>query len=233
MKLLVTRPVEDAAPLAAKLETLDHEAIIIPLLAIVPRDNVELPVAPVQALCVSSANGLAGKRDFTRFLELPFFAIGPQSALEARHKGFTHVHDKGGNVEGLVRHITKSAKPGDGPILYLSGSETTGDIEGKLKAQGFTVIRTIVYDAEPCDVPGLAAQLAEVDGVLLYSPRTAKLWLKQLEKAGLLAVAQKLVHFCLSANVAASLPQNWLKRTAPTPDENGMLAALDRQDEAE
>ena len=169
MKLLVTRPVEDAAPLAAKLETLDHEAIIIPLLAIVPRDNVELPVAPVQALCVSSANGLAGKRDFTRFLELPFFAIGPQSALEARHKGFTHVHDKGGNVEGLVRHITKSAKPGDGPILYLSGSETTGDIEGKLKAQGFTVIRTIVYDAEPCDVPGLAAQLAEVDGVLLYS----------------------------------------------------------------
>jgi uroporphyrinogen-III synthase len=233
MKLLVTRPVDDAQPLAEKLEGLGHEAVILPLLHIEPRDGVVLPEGPFQALCVSSANGLAAKADLSPYHHAPFFAIGPQSAIEARRQGFDHVHDKGGNVEGLVRVMCKSLKPENGPILYLSGSETTGDLEGKLKAQGFTVSRVIVYDAAPCDLPGLAEQLEGVDGVLLYSPRTTKLWAAQVKQAGCEKQARALTHYCLSANVAANLPQGWAKRVSLTPDEYGMLALLDQANEAD
>jgi uroporphyrinogen-III synthase len=233
MKLLVTRPVDDAQPLAEKLEGLGHEAVILPLLQIEPRDGVVLPEGPFQALCVSSANGLAVKADLSPYHHVPFFAIGPQSALEARRQGFDHVHDKGGNVEGLVRVMCKSLKPENGPILYLSGSETTGDLEGKLKAQGFTVARIIVYDAAPCDLPGLAEQLDGVEGVLLYSPRTTKLWATQVKQAGCEDRAKVLTHYCLSANVAASLPHGWAKRVSRTPDENGMLTLLDQVNEAD
>jgi uroporphyrinogen-III synthase len=233
MKLLVTRPVEDAQPLAEKLEGLGHEAVIVPLLAIQPRDGVVLPDGPFQALCVSSANGLTTKAELSSFHHIPFFAIGPQSALEARRQGFDHVHDKGGNVEGLVRTMCKSLKPENGPVLYLSGSETTGDLEGKLKAQGFTVARVIVYDAQPCLVDDLESLLSGADGVLLYSPRTTKLWVSQVQKAGLENRAQNLQHFCLSANVAANLPQAWAKRISGTPDENGMLTLLDQSAEAD
>jgi uroporphyrinogen-III synthase len=233
MKLLVTRPVEDALPLAEKLEGLGHETVIVPLLEILPRDNVILPDMPFQALCVSSANGLVAKTDLSTFYHIPFFAIGPQSALEARRQGFDHVHDKGGNVEGLVRTMCKNLKPENGPLLYLSGSETTGDLEGKLKAQGYTVARIVVYDAQPSTVPNLATMLEGVDGVLLYSPRTTKLWVAQVQKSGLESSAISLHHFCLSANVAANLPQGWSKRISRTPDENGMLTLLDQSAEAD
>ncbi len=227
MKLLVTRPLEDSGALAAKLESLGHEPVIVPLLAITARDAVVIPELPFQALCVSSANGLLAQADLAAFKHLPFFAIGPQSALEARRHGFDHVHDKGGNAEGLVRTIVKQAKPENGPILYLSGSETTGDLEGKLKAQGFAVSRVMVYDALPCKVEGLAQYCEGADGVLLYSPRSAKLWVQQVALANLGAEVSGLRHFCLSANVAAALPQSWRKIVSAAPDENAMLQLLD------
>jgi uroporphyrinogen-III synthase len=233
MKLLVTRPVDDAQPLAEKLEGLGHEAVILPLLQIVAREEVELPAGPFQAVCVSSANGLAAKADLSPFHHTPFFAIGPQSAKEARRLGFDHVHDKGGNVEGLVRTICKSLKPADGPVLYLSGSETTGDLEGKLKSQGFSVARVIVYDAAPCSIADLPQQVETVDGVLLYSPRTAKLWANAVMQAKCEARAKSMQHFCLSANVAANVPRDWPRLISKTPDENGMLTLLDRSAEAD
>ncbi len=227
MKLLVTRPVDDAGPLAEKLQGLGHEAVIIPLLAIKPRAEVTIPDLPFQALCTTSANGLLCPADLSRFHHLPFHAIGPQSAAAARHAGFTHVSDKGGNVEGLVQYICKHAKPAAGPILYLSGAETTGDLEGKLKAHGFTVVRVIVYDAVPEAVADLTEQIDGADGVLLYSPRSAKLWCAQVNGAKADGAITKLVHFCLSANVAAQLPKTWTRRISGTPDEGGMLAMLD------
>jgi uroporphyrinogen-III synthase len=233
MKLLVTRPVEDAQPLAEKLESLGHEAVIVPLLDIIPRDGIVLPDGPFQAVCMSSANGLAAKADLSIFHHIPFFAVGPQSALEARRHGFDHVHDKGGNVEGLVRTICKSLKPENGPILYLSGSETTADLEGKLKTQGFSVSRVMVYDAQPRSVADLASLMSGADGVLLYSPRTVKLWVAQVQKSNLQDSVKALQHFCLSANVAANLPQGWAKRISRTPDENGMLTLLDQTAEAD
>ncbi len=118
-------------------------------------------------------------------------------------------------------------------MLYLSGSETTGDLEGKLKSHGFTVSRVIVYDAQPCEIDSLAGVLDGLDGVLLYSPRTTKLWVNQVKQAGQEEKARQLLHFCLSANVAANLPQGWAKRVARTPDENGMLTLLDQVNEAD
>jgi uroporphyrinogen-III synthase len=212
LKLLVTRPLDDAGPLAEKLQGLGHEAIVMPLLAIKPKDAVLIPDLPFQALCTSSANGLLCTADLSAFFQLPFFAIGPQSAAAARQLGFTHVSDKGGNVEGLVQYICKHAKPENGPLLYLSGSETTGDLEGKLKSHGFNVSRVIVYDAVPETVADIGQQVVA---------------------AGATEAALQLTHYCLSANVAAQLPKGWVRRVSPAPDEFGMLSMLDRSGEAE
>lgn len=233
MKLIVTRPEDDAGPLAAKLQTLGHEAIMVPLLEIVCRNSIELPDLPFQALCMTSANGLTAEFDVSRFHATPFFAIGPQSATAARRHGFTRVSDKGGNVEGLMLAMARQLDPKNGPILYISGSETTGDLEGKLRHHGFSVTRVMTYDAVPRAVSELPDALAEADGVLLYSPRSARLWTKQVGDTTQEDAAGRLTHFCLSANVAAALPQSWPKRISHKPDENGMLALLDHGGEAE
>lgn len=58
MRLIITRPEEDALPLKAKLETRGHAAIMAPLLKIVPRSQAFVPPLAYQLVCITSANAL-------------------------------------------------------------------------------------------------------------------------------------------------------------------------------
>jgi uroporphyrinogen-III synthase len=147
--------------------------------------------------------------------------VGPQSLAAARQAGFGTSQAQGGDVEGLARHIGDTLDPAHGPILYLSGAETTGDLEVRLTRLGFAVDRVVVYDAVAATSLS-GAGIADHDGVLLYSPRTARIW---VSLAG--ETARLLHHYCLSENVAAVLPAPWRKSVAMRPDEAAMLALLD------
>jgi uroporphyrinogen-III synthase len=91
------------------------------------------------------------------------------------------------------------------------------------------VERLVVYEAVALDPVSLPDLIAFADGVLLYSPRTARLWVQAVSNAQI----HDLRHFCLSPNVAAQLPQSAPIWVAEKPDESGMLALLDRKAEAE
>lgn len=228
MNIIITRPLDDATPLAEKLAQRGHTPVILSLLEIVPRKDVTIPDRPYQAVLITSANGLAG---LTQALPLPVLCVGPQSAAAARAKGFAHVEAKGGDVSGLVSHVRNTRKPADGPLLYLSGSTTSGDLEGQMTRDGYAVDRVVTYDAVPSVPPQLADHVAQANAVLLYSPRTTRLWLQAL--AELTADAGNLMHFCLSPAVAQPLPQSWSMRIAAAPTEGAMLAALDQAAEQE
>ena len=232
MRLVITRPQIDAVPLANKLEALGHSAVMASVLDIIPRRGVSIPHLPYQAICATSANGVRCLIAPINY-DAPIFTVGEQSAAAARAKGFQHVDAEGGDVEGLVRQVVKQLKVNDGPLLYLSGADTSGDLAGQLTKQGFDVTRLITYDAVKCALDNHASAIALSDGVLLYSPRTAKLWSHEIERLQLSDVAEKLRHFCLSPAVAQSLPQNWRKFVAKTPTEKSLLALLDLASEAE
>jgi uroporphyrinogen-III synthase len=229
MKLIITRPRKDAEALAAKLVALGHEPLQLPLLDIVPRANVEIPALPFQALCLTSANGVLDAAAFPALRQLPVLCVGPQSAAAARAAGYPQVSVQGGDVHGLVRYILSALKPQAGPILYLSGAATSGDLEGQLRSAGFAVTRVVTYDAVATSPPELAAALAAADGVLLYSPRTAALWRSQIEEARLGLHINGVRHYCLSANVAKALPPSWPVRVATTPEESAMLSLLSQE----
>ena len=233
MRLIITRPEADAKPLSDRLATLGHTGIVLPLLKIMPRASVTLPDTAWQAVCFTSGNGPRALPANAKLQNLPVFTVGQQSLIEAKHNGYVRASAHGGDVNGLSHYIVKHLKPENGPILYVSGAETSGDLQGKLKAAGFTVHREIVYDTVPHVPEGLAGEISEAQGVLLYSPRTTQHWLSALQKTKLLEDASRLKHFCLSANVAAKLPKHFDFAVAATPDEGGMLALLDQQAEAE
>ena len=232
MKLFITRPLEDALPLAAKLLVAGHETVIAPLLAIVLRAGVAIPPDRFQAICVTSANGvrcLQGQVD----LQVPVLAVGAQSAAAAELRGFEQVTARGGDVRGLVEYIQKALIPQDGPLLYLSGAETSDDLEGQLTAAGFSVTRLITYDAVAQKLDGFQLQLHPGNGVLLYSPRSAKLWRSEMARMQLGHIAAQVKHFCLSPQVAAALPPEFPAIAATSPDEPAMLALLDLAGKAE
>jgi uroporphyrinogen-III synthase len=228
MKIAVTRPEEDADPLRAKLEAMGHQVVMAPLMTIRPRTEVEIPRRRWQAIAVTSANGIRALPEGHGLQEFRTLTVGPQSLKAALAAGFS-AEAHGGDVNGLASFIRSALVPGAGPILYLSGAETAGDLEGQLKAAGFDCHRAALYDAVPAESLGAAEkplQNGDIDAVLLYSPRSARIWLALAEAAGLVAQAAHIRNFCLSRNVASVLPEEWDKRVPETPDEQAMLALL-------
>lgn len=228
MKIAVTRPGEDAGPLKAKLEALGHEAVMVPLMRIAPRADVDIPALAWQAIAVTSANAIRALPEGHGLSSIRTLTVGPQSLTAATVAGF-RAEAHGGDVNGLAAFIRATLDPAKGPVLYLSGAETAGDLEGQLKAAGFACHRAVLYDAVPSETLGPAErELAEgrLDAVLLYSPRTARIWRKLVEAAGLGAEAKRLRNFCLSRNVASVLPEDWIREVPQTPDEQAMLALL-------
>ncbi len=233
MKIIITRPLEDATPLAGKLKAMGHEVVVAPLLEIVARAAVTFPKRKYQAICLTSANGVRVLKNIEGLKAIPVFAVGPQSMQVALERGFLHVQAKGGDVVKLAAHIVAALKPDQGPILYISGSETSGDLEGKLRGEGFDVDRVITYEARPTSLLGFEAEIESSNAVLLYSPRSAKLWVLAVKNLQLQTADFTPVHICLSQTIAAYLPENWLKRIAENPTQAALIAALDCKAKAE
>ena len=231
MRIAVTRPEEDARPLTVKLEALGHQVIAAPLLTIVPRADVTIPDRTWQAIVITSANAIRALPAAGHLQSIRTLTVGPQSLEAARAAGFGKAQAHGGDVEGLARHMRATLNPRDGPILYLSGAETAGDLEAQLTSGGFECVRLVLYDAVSSSTLGNVAdslRSGQVDAVLLYSPRTARIW-QALCRAQSLSDEAAVPHYlCLSGNVAAVLPKAWNIHVSLTPDEAAMLDLLEQ-----
>jgi uroporphyrinogen-III synthase len=204
-----------------------HTALLAPLLKIVPRPDAYIPPLAYQLICITSANALKYVRVEDRLKNIPLLVVGPQSLSMAHENGFKSVEARGGDVHGLAVHAVAKFDPQKGPVLYLSGAETSADLQALLMASGFAVERVITYDAVVQTPNDIESALKGADGVLLYSPRTARHWCELMAKPNLEMKAAAPTYFCLSENVVNILPRQWKKRVAKTPDEAAMLALLD------
>ena len=223
MKLIITRPQEDCASISAALRERGHDVVASPLIKIIRRSTPEVPALPYQAVCLTSANA-ARHLPTGVSRKLSVFTLGAQSALAAGAAGFRHVEAKGGNVEGLAANIINELSPENGPLLYISGQETSGDLAGILRKAGFNVVKLVAYDAVPLQLTLSAAEVATCNGVLLYSKRSAKIWVEEIKRLDLFP---RLSHFCLSAQIVQTLPAQWRIQTAQEPTESSLLALID------
>ena len=233
MRVLVTRPREDAAELAAALEARGHNVMLEPLLTIEPRDPADWPPGheAAQALLVTSANGIRAFARSDARRGLPVYAVGAASAAAARDLGFDNVTSAGGDVEDLAALAAARLDPAAGPLLHPAAGKLAGDLQGALSAAGFSVLRAVLYDARPCTA--LSAATAEainqgvIDAVTFFSPRT---FVSLVGAARLEAGCRAIAAVCLSPAVAAALERlSWREVVvAAQPDQTSLLAALDR-----
>jgi uroporphyrinogen-III synthase len=214
MRVLLTRPREDSEPLARRLAEMGVEAVIAPLIEIVPLADVELPLDGVQALLATSSNGvraLAANPAGAAARRLPLLAVGDATARTALKAGFSDVRVAGGDVDALAALARKSLEPRAGRLVHVAGRDRAGDLKAALGAVGFTVDVAVLYAAKAATALPAEARAAlragELDAVLLYSPRTARIHAECVlaEADSLIADARELHHFCLSRAVAAAL----------------------------
>jgi uroporphyrinogen-III synthase len=232
MRLLVTRPEEDGARLAERLSALGHEPVMLPLLDIVFPELGPLRLEGVQALIATSRNALralARNGAFAAAKKLPVYCVGEGTAALAEEFGFREIHIGTGTGRELAPLIAKTAKPGAGALLYLTGEQIAFDLAAVLTALRFTVRREIVYRAQSTDAaPMLAGVFASgLDGVVLMSPRTAQIFAAFFRKLPAGDI-RALTCYCYSPAVAKPLmEQEGLRLSvAPRPTEADLLTLI-------
>jgi uroporphyrinogen-III synthase len=231
VRLLITRPDPDGERTASRLRVRGHEVLLTPLLAVEAVLDADLDRCQWSALALTSANAvraLAQHPARARCLTLPVFAVGRRTVEAARAAGFADVTSADGARSDLV-HLIAARCSDSARLLYLAGEDRAGDIGAELAAAGVALETVVIYRATKLTVFPLAAHAAleagALEGVLHFSRRSSEAFLDCAAAANLTGAAFRLVHFCLSQNVAEPLATAGATRirVAKRPEEAALI----------
>jgi uroporphyrinogen-III synthase len=232
-RALVTRPRAEAMALAEALAARGIEAVIEPLLDIRYRDEPAPALTGMQAVLCTSANGVRALARLSGERDIALLVVGEATAARARAEGFVQVESAAGNVEDLAQLVRRRLRPEAGRLLHVAGSDVAGDLAGLLREAGFAVERVVLYEARPVagfSAPAIAAlQSGLIDFALFFSPRTAAMFLRLAEQAGIAAALRTVTAVSISAAADRALGDLVFasRLVADRPDQAGLLVALD------
>ena len=231
MRVLVTRPAQDAKSFAAHLSAMGHAPLIAPLLSVRFHDGAPLELDDIAGILATSANGVRALARRTARRDLPVYAVGPQTARAARQAGFKRVENAAGDAQALARAVPRWAA--SGTLLHAAGAGGAGKLAALLGAEGFSVRTAILYEVHAAtalpDPVSRALGEGSLDAAFFFSPRSALVFAECVRTAGLGAACGRLAALCISAATAAALsPLDFAAfRIAARPDQEALLACLD------
>lgn len=230
MRMLVTRPQPDATETAARLNALDIETIVCPLLSFSPLTTSLPDPTGFAAMAVTSANALRaldGRGALGNYRGLKTFTVGERTAAQARDYGFADVTSAGGTLADLVDLLAHAGLKG--PVFYPAGRELSGDLAKSLAPYGVMVITAQVYAMNPIGALPLEVREGLVDGsigaAMFYSRRTAEAFVTLAGDGLGRAARTRLGMLCLSETVAEPLVSAHFVRIslADYPSEEAMM----------
>ena len=242
MRLLVTRPLADAMPLAEQLAGQGHDVVVSPLINIALDTQASMPPAAAHgALAFTSANGVRAfmaqwqahkmtSEEMVAWHELPVFAIGPQSAAAAQAAGFATIHQAAGELATLAQLIGAHYH-GALPVLHIAGRHRAGDLAALLDEKAVPAQRVVLYHAEAASAFSDAARAAlcdaeePVEAVLLYSQRSAAIFLALYEALPPHPEARPTA-YCLAPPIADTMREAGFAAQAPVTVDSAALLAL-------
>lgn len=233
MRVLITRPHDDASQTAQLLEARGYAVEIEPMLAVLPVVAPVLDTEGIQAVLFTSANGVRAMASASKARETPVFTVGDASAAEATRLGYTQVHSAKGDVASLAALVAETCEPAAGPLLHVAANVVAGDLQGLLEKHGFAVRKACLYESRTAVAlsPELidALKSARIDAALFFSPRTAETFVTLAKNAGVDGDLGQVAAYALSPAVADKLRAvSWRAlRVADRPDQEALLAILD------
>ncbi|HEY8573405.1 uroporphyrinogen-III synthase [Phenylobacterium sp.] len=181
-RIWITRAQPGADATAERVRALGHEALVAPLLAVKPVENVAIDLNGVAALAFTSANGVRAFADLSGDRSLKVFAVGSATAQAARAAGFRSVLSADGDVDALAEGIALRRAELRGAVLHPGAAEPAGDLAGALEKHGVEARRLVLYETGPVQLSDAQAQsLVSADAALIHSPRAAQVLAKLLK----------------------------------------------------
>lgn len=224
LAFLLTRPAWQGMRFAATLRR-RYPGIYVaesPLLAPVLLQP-ELPGGVFDAVVFTSETGVASAIPYRARLPRLAFCVGDRTTQVAREAGFD-ARSAAGDAEALVSLLVHLRL---GRLIHLHGQETRGDVVARLGAAGIEAHGLVTYRQEPQPLTDVALALLQGGAPVVapvFSPRTARLLTGAVQGA---RAPIWLAAFSPAVADEANFPTA-RRITALRPDEEAMLAAIDR-----
>ena len=221
MRVAITRAAPENLRTAERVRARGGEAVLAPLLTIVPC-GYDTNTDDAQAIIFTSSSGVRAFPDVRGARARIVLAVGDVTAEAARDAGFTDVRSADGDVESLAALAHTSLDPAKGKLIHIAGDHVAGDLSGALQAAGFVVERRLAYaSVAAAALPD--AFNAPLDAVTFHSARAADTFVA-LGAPG----AAQLTAACFSQNVAdAAATAPWRRLiVSPAPRDEALLDAL-------
>lgn len=207
--ILLTRPQEESEALAEQLEKRGIKTLIAPLLHI-ERVAYKLPEEKPDGIIITSRHAIYAVPE--NWHDVPFYVVGEATVKSLQETGAYQIAAQAPTVEALLPLLEGQQK-----LLYLSGEHISHEVP--------IAERVIVYRAKQAEsLPEnirTALAYSEIDAVMLFSARTAKIFLSLCELITRLPSA-----ICMSTHVADMLERKCESYIAAEPDQAGMITVL-------
>jgi uroporphyrinogen-III synthase len=188
---------------------------------------------PVALLITSqnAARAIARWPQVADWLEKPVFAAGPATARAVAALGFSDVHAGAGGAGSLADMVIAWQPKNAGPLVYPAARDRAGELAGGLTALGYDVRMVEAYRADPARRfrPEIREAFAtgSIDGVLIYSDRTAKAFLAVAAADAITETLARPDYFVISERVAETVRTVGARlHVAASPDEDSLLALI-------
>lgn len=228
--VLVTRPMDEATPTAEKLETLGHRVIIAPMIQIDPV-SFEIPDED-RSLIITSKNGARHGLANIGNKDQAIYAVGEETANEARKLGFTNITVGPGTARELVPILLEAGITHKRKYTHLAGNVISYNIADVLRGEDIDAEATTTYQSRPLRSYSAGVQEAmeegEIDIALFYSPRTATTFEEAAAEYGRSDWLSKIDAVCLSTRVAQNLIGPWRSvNYAIIPTEKALFSLIE------
>jgi uroporphyrinogen-III synthase len=229
MKILVTRPSDEAPETVKQLSDMGHEAYAAPLFAIsLIADEQALPDDATGAI-FTSKSAVRGFAQSHKTRDITAWCVGAETSRAAQQAGFDDVVSADGNAEDLAALLRNEA---NGTLIRIAGSNTPDTLDDILSEEGFTIDRRVLYHVTPVtefdEVTLELLRFSTLDGVLFFSPSAASIFAHCAAKSELTESCRRMTAWCISdraSEALADLP--WRGRVvAPRPSAAGLLSLI-------
>lgn len=228
--VLVTRPMDEATPTAEKLEAQGHRVIIAPMIQIDPV-SFEIPDED-RSLIITSKNGARHGLANVGNKDRAIYAVGEETANEARKLGFTNITVGPGTARELVPILLEAGITHKRKYTHLAGNVISYNIADVLRGEDIDAEATTTYQSLPLRSYSAGVQEAmeegEIDIALFYSPRTATTFEEAAAEYGRSDWLSKIDAVCLSTRVAQNLIGPWRSvNYAIIPTEKALFSLIE------
>lgn len=227
-RVLITRPQPGASETAARLTALGLDPVVSPVLEIVPA--VLTPPPHVAAILLTSRNAVAACPPSMH--GYPVLAVGAATAAKAAEMGFTRVSSADGDATALVRLVSGTLSPRQGPLFLPVAQGQGTELAESLRRLGFRVVRRLAYRAK--GAPNLTAEAVaslrdrKLTYAMFFSGETSRHFVHLIRAAGLAETVRDVRAVSISEKAAVALrPLPWRRiSVAAKPNQDAMLVLL-------